>query len=286
MKKRIVLALIISALLTSSATVYAGNETESTDTTPKYVLGDIDSNGKITTTDYLKLRSHFWGSESLKGTAFAMADVNFDGELTVSDYTKIKDSMLGEYDLDDSSWAEYEGKAIIVTSPEEAYEVSTGANTKFVYVHNAEKTEVKEETTDLSKLTAADLKAMANNKLQEAVNNGTIDLDQLKNMKAVDMSQCLKPITVMHKIYNPVSVIGLITDVCTNVQTVDVTTEKGFQAFKDALKMAMVLNCELPKYMYFDYTKYVVFFQKYCNKKSSFIRAFFYFLVYLPAILL
>jgi hypothetical protein len=127
MKKRIFLALIISALLTSSATVYAGNETESTDTTPKYVLGDIDSNGKITTTDYLKLKSHFWGSENLKGTAFAMADVNFDGELTVSDYAKIKDSMLGEYALDDSSWAEYEGKAEVVGTGEFALQFNGNA---------------------------------------------------------------------------------------------------------------------------------------------------------------
>lgn len=83
-----------------------------------------------------------------------------------------------------------------------------------------------------------ELKSMNNNRMQQLVNNGQIYLGALKNMNSVDMSQCEKPITVMHKIYNPISEVGLVTDVCTNVFAVDVTTEKGFKAFKDALKMA------------------------------------------------
>ena len=85
---------------------------------------------------------------------------------------------------------------------------------------------------------ASEMRNNSNNRVQQLVNNGQITLKQLKEMKSVDMSQCEKPITVMHKIYNPISEVGLVTDVCTNVFAVDVTTEKGFQAFKDALKMA------------------------------------------------
>ena len=85
---------------------------------------------------------------------------------------------------------------------------------------------------------AREMKMNSMNRVQNLVNNGQITLKQLKEMTKVDMSQCEKPITVMHKIYNPVSEVGLVTDVCTNVFAVDVTTEKGFQAFKDALKMA------------------------------------------------
>jgi len=39
---------------------------------------------------------------------------------------------------------EYEGKTILLTTPEEAYEAATQANTKFVYVHSAGNAEVKE----------------------------------------------------------------------------------------------------------------------------------------------
>ena len=83
-----------------------------------------------------------------------------------------------------------------------------------------------------------ELKSMNNNRSQQLANNGQISLSTLLNMKQVDMSQCLKPITVMHKIYSPISIIGLITDVCSNVATVDVTTKEGFEAFKKALKLA------------------------------------------------
>ena len=85
---------------------------------------------------------------------------------------------------------------------------------------------------------ASEMRNNSNNRVQQLVNNGQITLKQLKEMKSVDMSQCEKPITVMHKIYNPVSEVGLVTDVCTNVFAVDVTTEKGLEAFRDALKMA------------------------------------------------
>lgn len=85
---------------------------------------------------------------------------------------------------------------------------------------------------------AGSLRNNSINKAQELVNNGTISLSALLNMKEVDMSQCQNPISVMHKIYNPISEVGLVTNVCTNVYAVDVTNENGFNEFKSALKQA------------------------------------------------
>ena len=87
---------------------------------------------------------------------------------------------------------------------------------------------------------AREIKMNSVNRAQQLVNDGQITLKQLKEMTNIDMSQCQKPITVMHKIYNPISEVGLVTDVCTNVFAVDVTTEKGLKAFRKSLKMAQI----------------------------------------------
>lgn len=46
--------------------------------------------------------------------------------------------------LQDGEEPVYEGKRILLTTPEEAYEKATGANTKFVFIHRGDVTEVKE----------------------------------------------------------------------------------------------------------------------------------------------
>jgi hypothetical protein len=78
--------------------------------------------------------------------------------------------------------------------------------------------------------------------IQSQINDGTISKDTLLAAPEVDMKDCDKPITVLQKIYSPISEVGIITVDLTAVQTVDVTTELGFEAFKKALVPTQKLN--------------------------------------------
>ena len=70
-------------------------------------------------------------------------------------------------------------------------------------------------------------------KYQSAVNNGTITRERLKDMQAVDMSNCVRPISVLQLNYNPVNLIGPATTAMTNFVTIDV--EKDMDGFKSML---------------------------------------------------
>ena len=70
-------------------------------------------------------------------------------------------------------------------------------------------------------------------KYQSAVNNGTITRERLKDMEAVDMSNCVRPISVLQLNYNPVNLIGPATTAMTNFVTIDV--EKDMEGFKSML---------------------------------------------------
>ncbi len=78
--------------------------------------------------------------------------------------------------------------------------------------------------------------------IQAQVNDGTISKDTLLAAPEVDMKDCDRPITVLQKIYSPISEVGIITVDLTAVQTVDVTTELGFEAFKKSLVPTQKLN--------------------------------------------
>ena len=78
--------------------------------------------------------------------------------------------------------------------------------------------------------------------LQAQVDNGTISKDALVAAQEVSMENCDRPITVLQKIYSPISEVGIITVDLTAVQTVDVTTELGFEAFKNALVPTQKVN--------------------------------------------
>ena len=82
----------------------------------------------------------------------------------------------------------------------------------------------------------------------ESVYKGTIGLKQLLNIKdeCIDMSQCEKPIQVMQKIYSAGSKVGSTTTKGQNAYMVDVTTDEGFEAFKNALVMLKDLATHEP----------------------------------------
>jgi len=64
--------------------------TSSGDTAYVIVQGDADSNGKITVSDYLRIKRHFMGVYTLSGLNLEAADVNGDGIIGTDDYLAIK----------------------------------------------------------------------------------------------------------------------------------------------------------------------------------------------------
>ena len=59
-------------------------------------LGDVDSDGKVTAGDYVKIKNSIMGNLTLGTNANAGADVDRDGKVTAGDYVKIKNSIMGK----------------------------------------------------------------------------------------------------------------------------------------------------------------------------------------------
>lgn len=87
---------------TSGKTVTSGNI--GTGFTVKYKgttytvvkLGDVNGDGKVTSSDYVKIKNYIMGSNSLSTIAKSASDVNKDGKTTSSDYVKIKNYIMGK----------------------------------------------------------------------------------------------------------------------------------------------------------------------------------------------
>jgi len=63
------------------------------------VLGDVNGDGKITSTDYLRVRRHFLKTYELTGYNLFAGDVNADGKITSTDYLRVRRHFLGTFDL-------------------------------------------------------------------------------------------------------------------------------------------------------------------------------------------
>ncbi len=61
------------------------------------IWGDVDGNGKVDSTDYLRIKSAFLGKYVIEGVYFKSADVTVDGVLDSSDYLRIKSVFLGTF---------------------------------------------------------------------------------------------------------------------------------------------------------------------------------------------
>ena len=68
----------------------------SEDNNDDYKPGDVNGDGKITSSDYVLIKDYIMGNSELSDTAKKAADYNQDGKITSSDYVLIKDYIMGE----------------------------------------------------------------------------------------------------------------------------------------------------------------------------------------------
>jgi hypothetical protein len=64
---------------------------------PERMLGDVDGNGEIDTTDYMRVKAAFLGTYTLSEEEFWAADVDQNGVIDTTDYIRIKAHFLGDY---------------------------------------------------------------------------------------------------------------------------------------------------------------------------------------------
>lgn len=60
------------------------------------LLGDVNQDGSITPSDYVKVKNYIMKKTSLEGKALQAADMNQDGNITTADYVKIKNTIMGK----------------------------------------------------------------------------------------------------------------------------------------------------------------------------------------------
>lgn len=63
------------------------------------VLGDIDGNGRVASADYLNIRAHLKGTNTLNEIQRLAADINGDEGISTFDYMLVKSHFLGTYDI-------------------------------------------------------------------------------------------------------------------------------------------------------------------------------------------
>lgn len=62
---------------------------------PSIKKGDVNGDGKVSSSDYLMIRDYIMGSYNLKDNYKLAADVTGDGKVTSADYLKIRDYIMG-----------------------------------------------------------------------------------------------------------------------------------------------------------------------------------------------
>lgn len=88
------------AILTPKEAVATGTNVEKDG--KEYVaitLGDVNGDGKVKATDYMKIKNHIMGSITLSETERLAADVNEDGNIKATDYMKIKSYIMENADI-------------------------------------------------------------------------------------------------------------------------------------------------------------------------------------------
>ena len=65
-------------------------------TSQDLLLGDVNMDGSITPSDYVKVKNYIMKKTTLEGNALKAADMNQDGSITPADYVKIKNTIMGK----------------------------------------------------------------------------------------------------------------------------------------------------------------------------------------------
>ncbi|MDE5830930.1 MAG: dockerin type I repeat-containing protein, partial [Clostridia bacterium] len=60
------------------------------------VRGDLNGDGYVTVTDYVKMKNHFLGKAEFNYLENCAAEVSGDEYVTVTDYVKMKNYFLGK----------------------------------------------------------------------------------------------------------------------------------------------------------------------------------------------
>ena len=60
------------------------------------IKGDVNGDGLIYATDYVKVKNHIMGKTSLNGAYLLAADINNDGNIYATDYVQIKNHIMGK----------------------------------------------------------------------------------------------------------------------------------------------------------------------------------------------
>jgi hypothetical protein len=90
-------------VISGGATAYTGTrihlyeDGQLVDSVTVAVLGDLDGNGQIDTTDYLRIKAAFLERYVLSNQECAAADVDGDGSVSTTDYMRIMEHFLGTY---------------------------------------------------------------------------------------------------------------------------------------------------------------------------------------------
>ena len=58
------------------------------------IYGDVNGDGNIYATDYVKIKNKIMGASSLNGVYERAADVNKDGTISPADYVKVKNHIM------------------------------------------------------------------------------------------------------------------------------------------------------------------------------------------------
>jgi hypothetical protein len=88
-----------SALVGTGAKINLYENNKLIDSVTVVILGDVDGNGIVDTTDVVRVKAAFLGTFTLSDAETLAADVDKSGVIDTTDYMRVKSHFLGTYDL-------------------------------------------------------------------------------------------------------------------------------------------------------------------------------------------
>jgi hypothetical protein len=88
-----------SALVGTGAKINLYENNKLIDSVTVVILGDVDGNGIVDTTDVVRVKAAFLGTFTLSDAETLAADVDKSGVIDTTDYMRVKSHFIGTYDL-------------------------------------------------------------------------------------------------------------------------------------------------------------------------------------------